>query len=370
MDRGTEGKGKKPARMPDGVRSLRHDKPARQDEETRIVAGKESGRDEWQGALRPRQMADYIGQADMRRNLSVYIKAARSRKEALDHVLLYGPPGLGKTTMANIIANELGVNFRITSGPAIERPGDLAALLTNLEEHDVLFIDEIHRLSRSVEEVLYPAMEDFALDIVMGKGPGARSYRLDLPPFTLVGATTRAGALAAPLRDRFGIIFRMQFYTAEELAMIVVRAAEILSIPIEKDGADEIARRSRGTPRIANRLLKRVRDFAQVLGSGVITGPIAKDALSHLHVDSLGLDAIDREVMETIICKFGGGPVGVDTIAAAVSEERATIEDVYEPYLMQIGFLNRTPRGRVATRAAYEHLGIPWTGGGTGLLGG
>lgn len=370
MERGNEGKGKKPARMIDAVRSLRHDKPKRNDEETRIVAGEENGKDEWQQTLRPKRLADYVGQRDMRRNLSVYIQAARSRKEALDHVLLYGPPGLGKTTMANIIANELGVNFRITSGPAIERPGDLAALLTNLEEHDVLFIDEIHRLNRSVEEVLYPAMEDFALDIVMGKGPGARSYRLDLPPFTLVGATTRAGALAAPLRDRFGIIFRMQFYTPEELTQIVCRAAQILAIPIEEAGAEEIARRSRGTPRIANRLLKRVRDFAQVLGSGVITHTIAADALSALHVDGLGLDAVDREVMETIISKFGGGPVGVDTIAAAVSEERATIEDVYEPYLMQIGFLNRTPRGRVATKAAYDHLGIPWNGDHEGLFGG
>ena len=274
--------------------------------------------------------------------------------------MLYGPPGLGKTTMANILANELGVNFRVTSGPAIERPGDLAALLTNLEEHDVLFIDEIHRLNRSVEEILYPAMEDFALDIVMGKGPGARSYRLDLPPFTLVGATTRAGALAAPLRDRFGIVFRMQFYSPEELMLIIKRAATILSIDIEDEGAREIANRSRGTPRIANRLLKRVRDFAQVMGSGIITDAIASHALLQLHVDGLGLDAIDREVMKTIIYKFNGGPVGVDTIAASVSEERATIEDVYEPYLMQIGFLSRTPRGRIATKAAYDHLGIPW----------
>ena len=262
--------------------------------------------------------------------------------------------------MANILANELGVNFRVTSGPAIERPGDLAALLTNLEEHDVLFIDEIHRLNRSVEEILYPAMEDFALDIVMGKGPGARSYRLDLPPFTLVGATTRAGALAAPLRDRFGIVFRMQFYSPEELMLIIKRAATILSIDIEDEGAREIANRSRGTPRIANRLLKRVRDFAQVMGSGIITDAIASHALLQLHVDGLGLDAIDREVMKTIIYKFNGGPVGVDTIAASVSEERATIEDVYEPYLMQIGCLSRTPRGRIATKAAYDHLGIPW----------
>lgn len=346
--------------MIEQVKSLRHKDPAGETGETRIVAREENNKDAWQQSLRPKLLADYIGQKDMRRNLSVYIKAARSRKDALDHVLLYGPPGLGKTTMANIVANELGVNFRITSGPAIERPGDLAALLTNLEEHDVLFIDEIHRLNRSVEEVLYPAMEDFALDIVMGKGPGARSYRLDLPPFTLIGATTRAGALAAPLRDRFGIIFRMQFYTPEELEQIVMRASGILGIPIDAAGASEIARRSRGTPRIANRLLKRVRDFAQVLGSGVITHDIASEALSALHVDQIGLDAIDREVMETIIRKFGGGPVGVDTIAASVSEERATIEDVYEPYLMQIGFLIRTPRGRMATKAAYDHLGFTW----------
>lgn len=350
--------------MIEEIKSLAHKKePAKAKEETRIVAREEDKKDVWQQSLRPKCLDDYIGQQDMRKNLSVYIKAARSRKEALDHVLLYGPPGLGKTTMANIIANELGVNFRITSGPAIERPGDLAALLTNLEEHDVLFIDEIHRLNRSVEEILYPAMEDFALDIVMGKGPGARSYRLDLPPFTLVGATTRAGALAAPLRDRFGIIFRMQFYQPDELKLIVSRASRILGIPIEDEGAAEIARRSRGTPRIANRLLKRVRDFAQVMGSGVITHDIASTALSALHVDQIGLDAIDREVMSVIIKNFGGGPVGIDTIAASVSEERATIEDVYEPYLMQIGFLTRTPRGRVATKAAYEHLGIPWEAG-------
>lgn len=346
--------------MIEQVKSLRQKEAGA--EETRIIAREETEKDAWQQSLRPKTLSDYIGQADLRRNLSVYIKAAKSRKDALDHVLLYGPPGLGKTTMANIIANELGVNFRITSGPAIERPGDLAALLTNLEEHDVLFIDEIHRLNRSVEEILYPAMEDFALDIIMGKGPGARSYRLDLPPFTLVGATTRAGSLDAPLRDRFGIVFRMQFYEPEELEMIVTRASGVLGIPIEKAGAEEIARRSRGTPRIANRLLKRVRDFAEVMGSGVITHDLAAEALSALHVDGLGLDAIDREVMETIIRKFGGGPVGVDTIAASISEERATIEDVYEPYLMQIGFLTRTPRGRVATKAAYDHLGIAWDG--------
>lgn len=346
--------------MIEEVKSLRPKKMEKASETARIVAREETEKDEWQQSLRPKTLADYVGQSDMRRNLSVYIQAARSRSEALDHVLLYGPPGLGKTTMANIIANELGVNFRITSGPAIERPADLAAILSNLEAHDVLFIDEIHRLNRSVEEILYPAMEDFSLDIIMGKGPGARSYRINLPPFTLIGATTRAGALAAPLRDRFGIIFRMQFYEPEELKQIVSRASRILGIPIEDGGAEEIARRSRGTPRIANRLLKRVRDFAQVMGSGVITHDIAANALAALHVDRLGLDRTDREVLETIIEKFGGGPVGIDTIAASVSEERATIEDVYEPYLMQIGFLTRTPRGRMATRAAYEHLGIPW----------
>lgn len=344
--------------MIEQIKSLRPKTAETASEETRIVAREETEKDEWQQSLRPKALSDYIGQPDMRRNLSVYIQAALSRGEALDHVLLYGPPGLGKTTMANIIANELGVNFRITSGPAIERPADLAAILSNLEEHDVLFIDEIHRLNRSVEEILYPAMEDFSLDIIMGKGPGARSYRINLPPFTLIGATTRAGALAAPLRDRFGIIFRMQFYGAEELEQIIARAARILEIPVEADGASEIARRARGTPRIANRLLKRVRDFAQVMGSGVITRDLAANALNALHVDSLGLDATDREVLRTIIDKFNGGPVGIDTIAAAVCEERTTIEDVCEPYLMQIGFLSRTPRGRVVTKAAYRHLGL------------
>ncbi len=356
--------------MIDQVKSLRtkkdHKTAPPQDE--RIVAREENSHDEWQSSLRPKTLADYVGQEDLRHNLSVYIEAAKKRSEALDHVLLYGPPGLGKTTMASIIANELGVNFRITSGPAIERPGDLAALLTNLEAHDVLFIDEIHRLSRSVEEILYPAMEDFSLDILIGKGPGTRSYRLDLPPFTLIGATTRAGSLAAPLRDRFGIVFRMQFYRTEELQSIITRAAKVLHIEIEDQGAQEIARRSRGTPRIANRLLKRVRDFAQVKGNGIITDDIADKALGQLHVDRIGLDAVDREVMETIIHKFGGGPVGIDTIAAAVSEETNTIEDVYEPYLMQIGFLARTPRGRVATKAAYDHLGIPWQDEKSGLF--
>ena len=316
----------------------------------------------WQYSLRPKYFNEYIGQREAKDNLNIYIQATKQRGEALDHVLLYGPPGLGKTTLAGIIANELGVNFRITSGPAIEKAGDLAAILTNLDEHDVLFIDEIHRLSRSVEEVLYSAMEDYALDIIIGKGPSARSVRIDLPKFTLVGATTRAGALAAPLRDRFGIVSRLEYYKQEELEFIVTRAAEILNIGIETAGASEIARRSRGTPRIANRLLKRVRDFAQVVGNGVITADIADEALKRLHVDKMGLDRIDRRVLKCIIENYDGGPVGIETIAAAVSEERDTIEDVYEPYLMQLGFLGRTPRGRVATKLAYDHLGISQTG--------
>ena len=287
-----------------------------------------------------------------------------NRGEALDHVLLYGPPGLGKTTLAGIIANELGVNFRITSGPAIERSGDLAALLTNLGERDVLFIDEIHRLSRSVEEVLYSAMEDFALDIIIGKGPSARSIRLDIAPFTLVGATTKAGALAAPLRDRFGVISRLEYYEPSELMHIIERAAEILQISIERSGAEKIARRSRGTPRVANRLLKRVRDFAQVEGAAAITAAIADAALDRLEVDSIGLDHTDRRMLLTMIQKFAGGPVGLETLAAAISEESDTIEDVYEPYLLQLGFINRTPRGRIVTRAAYEHLGVPYVGEG------
>ena len=331
-------------------------------EEVRLVGGGDREEDMWQYSLRPKYFNEYIGQREAKDNLNIYIQATKQRGEALDHVLLYGPPGLGKTTLAGIIANELGVNFRITSGPAIEKAGDLAAILTNLDEHDVLFIDEIHRLSRSVEEVLYSAMEDYALDIIIGKGPSARSVRIDLPKFTLVGATTRAGALAAPLRDRFGIVSRLEYYKQEELEFIVTRAADILHIGIEKAGASEIARRSRGTPRIANRLLKRVRDFAQVVGNGVITADIADEALKRLHVDKMGLDRIDRRVLKCIIENYDGGPVGIETIAAAVSEERDTIEDVYEPYLMQLGFLGRTPRGRVATKLAYEHLGISQTG--------
>ena len=331
-------------------------------EEVRLVGGGDREEDVWQYSLRPKYFNEYIGQREAKDNLNIYIQATKQRGEALDHVLLYGPPGLGKTTLAGIIANELGVNFRITSGPAIEKAGDLAAILTNLDEHDVLFIDEIHRLSRSVEEVLYSAMEDYALDIIIGKGPSARSVRIELPKFTLVGATTRAGVLAAPLRDRFGIVSRLEYYKQEELEFIVTRAADILNIGIEKAGASEIARRSRGTPRIANRLLKRVRDFAQVVGNGVITADIADEALKRLHVDKMGLDRIDRRVLKCIIENYDGGPVGIETIAAAVSEERDTIEDVYEPYLMQLGFLGRTPRGRVATKLAYDHLGISQTG--------
>lgn len=309
-------------------------------------------------SLRPHVLSEYIGQDKAKDNLSVYIQAAKKRGEPLDHVLLYGPPGLGKTTLAGIIANEMGVNFRVTSGPAIEKPGDLAALLTNLNEGDVLFIDEIHRLSRAVEEVLYPAMEDNVLDIIIGKGPSARSIRLDLQRFTLVGATTRAGQLSAPLRDRFGVILRLELYSPEELARIVNRSAGILGIEIDSTGAVEISRRSRGTPRIANRLLKRARDFAQVMGDGRITRDSSSLALDKMEIDTLGLDSIDRMILTCMIRNYNGGPVGLETIAAAVGEEAITIEDVYEPYLMQLGFLSRTPRGRMVTPAGYRHLGL------------
>ena len=326
----------------------------------RLIAGAEQESDGWQYSLRPRLLQEYIGQRQVKDNLSVFIKAAAARHEALDHVLLFGPPGLGKTTLANIIANELNVNIRVTSGPAIERQGDLAAILTNLGDNDVLFIDEIHRLSNTVEEILYSAMEDFALDIIIGKGPAARSVRLDLPRFTLIGATTRLGAIAAPLRDRFGVQCCLEFYKPEELQFIISRAAEILNVRIDGDGAMEIARRSRGTPRIANRLLKRVRDFAQVLNAEVIGRQLADEALARLEVDRYGFDRNDRKIMTTIVKTFGGGPVGIETIAAAVSEEAATIEDVIEPYLMQQGMLNRTSRGRMATREAYRYLGLPY----------
>lgn len=314
--------------------------------------------DDHEGSLRPKTLSEYIGQEKAKGNLEVFIQAAKMRNEPLDHVLLHGPPGLGKTTLSGIIANEMGVNIRITSGPAIEKPGDLAALLTNLNENDILFVDEIHRLNRSVEEILYPAMEDYAIDIIIGKGPSANSIRLDLPKFTLIGATTRAGQLSAPLRDRFGVTLRLELYTPEELALIVIRSAGILNVPIEETGAMEIARRSRGTPRIANRMLRRVRDFAQVKAGGVISRDVADVALSALEVDYLGLDSVDRRMLTSIIENYNGGPVGLDTLAATINEESVTLEDVYEPYLMQMGFLTRTPRGRCVTRRAYEHLGI------------
>ena len=339
------------------------------DFENRIISNEYSATQdaEVENSLRPKTLTEYVGQEKAKSNLSVYIESAKMRGEALDHVLLYGPPGLGKTTLSAIIANEMGVNIRTTSGPAIEKQGDLAAILTNLAEGDVLFIDEIHRLSRAVEEILYPAMEDYALDIIIGKGPSARSIRLPIPKFTLIGATTRAGQLTTPLRDRFGVLLKLELYTPMELAKIVTRSADILGIAITEDGAYSIASRSRGTPRIANRLLKRIRDFALVKGDGTITSEIAKSSLEALEIDELGLDNVDRRMLEAIIKYYSGGPVGLDTLAATIGEEAITIEDVYEPYLMQIGFLARTPRGRCVTKLAYDHLGIPFAAqGGSG----
>ena len=330
-------------------------------EKERIISGKPGVEDATlDSSLRPRHFADFIGQDKIKENLNIAITAAKGRGEALDHILLYGPPGLGKTTLAYIIAAEMGVNLRITSGPAVERTGDLAAILTNLRNHDVLFIDEIHRLNRAVEEVLYPAMEDFALDIIIGKGPGARSLRLKLPPFTLIGATTRFALLSPPLRDRFGAVYRLDFYDQAAIETILKRSSRILQVKTEAGGLKEIARRARGTPRVANRLLKRVRDYAQVMAGGVATEKVAVEALSKLEVDHIGLDEIDHKVLHTIIDKFNGGPVGLETIAAAISEESDTIMDVYEPYLLQLGFLERTPRGRLATHLAYQHLGLPY----------
>ena len=334
--------------------------------EDRTVSTSHIGEDAHENALRPQSIEEYIGQEKAKENLKVYIEAAKLRSDALDHVLLYGPPGLGKTTLSHIIANEMGVNIKITSGPAIEKQGDLVAILTGLEDGDVLFIDEIHRLSRSIEEVLYPAMEDFSVDIIIGKGPAARSIRIDLPKFTLIGATTRAGQLTTPLRDRFGVLLKLELYTPEELATIVKRSAKILDIKITEDGALELASRSRGTPRIANRLLKRVRDFAMVMGDGLINCEIARYALDKLEIDELGLDSLDRRMLETIIKFYNGGPVGLDTISATIGEEAITIEDVCEPYLLQIGFLSRTPKGRCVTALAYEHLGLPFRGGNGG----
>lgn len=331
------------------------------DENERFVTSEFTSDDnEIESGLRPKHLSEYVGQSKAKENLEIYIKAALERREALDHVLLHGPPGLGKTTLAGIIANEMGVNIRITSGPAIEKAGDIAAILTNLSEHDILFIDEIHRMSRTVEEILYPAMEDYALDIIIGKGPSARSIRLDLPKFTLVGATTRIGLLSAPLRDRFGVISRLELYTKEDLIEIVKRSASLLEVEISDEGAAEIASRSRGTPRIANRFLKRVRDFAQIKYNGVITAEAADDALRSMEVDKLGLDLTDHRLLKAMILNFGGGPVGLDTLSATIGEEANTIEDVYEPYLLQIGFITRTPRGRMATKDAYEHLNIPF----------
>ena len=330
--------------------------------EAPIVTASRTPADDGEVSLRPKTLADYTGQEKAKKNLSVYIEAARRRGEPLDHVLLYGPPGLGKTTLAGVIAGEMGVNMRVTSGPAIEKTGDLVALLTNLNPGDVLFIDEIHRLNRAIEEVLYPAMEDYVIDIILGKGPSANSIRLDLPRFTLIGATTRAGQLSSPLRDRFGVSLRLELYSTEELTGIVTRSARLLAMPIEPEGAREIAARSRGTPRIANRLLRRVRDFAQVIGDGLISRQTASEALSRLEIDELGLDAIDRRMLTAIIRNYGGGPVGLETLAATIGEEAVTLEDVYEPYLMQLGFLTRTPRGRCVTQKAYRHLHMEMPG--------